>query len=151
MSAVKIRPGLLFDIEVIRDFQVTMANETESLILDPEVVYKGVSAVFDDPSKGKYWVADIGGDVVGCLLTISEWSDWRNGTVLWIHSVYVKPEFRKSGVFKELYLHLKSMVMNSHELRGLRLYVDKSNNKAQKVYENLSMSSEHYHLYEWMK
>ena len=48
-------------------------------------------------------------------------------------------------------MHLKSMVLNSQELRGLRLYVDKSNDKAQKVYENLSMSGEHYHLYEWMK
>lgn len=148
---IKVRPGLLFDIDVIADFQVRMALESENMKLDPPTVNKGVSAVIDDPSKGKYWLAEIDGDVAGCLLTIPEWSDWRNGSVLWIHSVYVKPEYRKNGVYKALYEHLKQMVNEAPDLRGLRLYVDKSNFSAQKVYEKLGMSGEHYHLYEWMK
>ncbi len=148
---IHIRPGLLFDIGVIADFQIKMAFETENLVLDPKIVNLGVSAVFDDPSKGKYWLAEINNQVVGCLLTVPEWSDWRNGTVLWIHSVYVKNEHRKSGVFKKLYTHLEQMVAQSPELRGLRLYVDKSNHNAQKVYESLGMSGEHYHLFEWLK
>lgn len=150
--SLKIRPGLLFDVDIIADYQVKMAFETENgLKLDPPTVQKGVSAVMDDPSKGKYWLAELDGDVVGCLLTVPEWSDWRNGTVLWIHSVYVKPEARKSGVYKALYSHLKQMVNESGEYRGLRLYVDKTNLNAQKVYESLGMSGEHYHLFEWMK
>jgi GNAT superfamily N-acetyltransferase len=148
---ISIRPGLLFDIETIADFQIRMALETETLKLDHSTVIKGVSAVFDDPTKGKYWIAESDGHVVGCLLTIPEWSDWRNGTVLWIHSVYVLEKFRQLGVFKKLYLHLKDMVETSSDLRGLRLYVDKSNLKAQRVYESLGMSGEHYHLFEWLK
>lgn len=148
---IKIRPGLLFDVDVIADFQIKMAFETENIKLDPPTVTLGVSAVFDDPSKGKYWLAEVDGNVVGCLLTVPEWSDWRNGTVLWIHSVYVHPDFRKHGVYKMLYGHLKQMVSESRDLRGLRLYVDKTNEKAQKVYEALGMNGEHYHLYEWMK
>lgn len=151
MTEVKIRPGLLFDIPAIADFQIRMANETENLKLDPPTVEKGVSAVFDDPHKGKYWLAEIQGRVVGCLLTVPEWSDWRNGTVLWIHSVYVVPECRNQGVYKKLYLHVKQLVMDSSEYRGLRLYVDKTNAVAQQVYEALGMSGEHYHLYEWLK
>ena len=147
----KIRPGLLFDIDIIADFQVKMAWETELMKLDPKIVDLGVTGVMDDPSKGKYWLAEVDGNVVGCLLTIPEWSDWRNGTVLWIHSVYVHPEFRKYGVFKSLYSHLKQLVNETSDYRGLRLYVDKTNLKAQKVYESLGMSSEHYHLFEWMK
>lgn len=148
---IKIRPGLLFDIQIIADFQEKMAWETEQLKLDPATVEKGVAAVFDDPTKGKYWLAECQGEVVGCLLTVPEWSDWRNGTVMWIHSVYVKPNFRKLGVFKLLYTHLKEMVETSTDLRGLRLYVEKANDRAQKVYEALGMSGEHYHLYEWLK
>ena len=149
---IKIRPGLLFDIDTIADFQVKMAFETENgLKLDPPTVNLGVSAVMDDPSKGKYWLAEVDGNVVGCLLTVPEWSDWRNGTVLWIHSVYVDPNFRKHGVFKALYGHLKEMVQTSPELRGLRLYVDKSNARAQEVYQKLGMSDDHYSLVEWMK
>ena len=148
---IKIRPGLLFDISLIADFQMRMALETESLKLDPQTVELGVGAVFDDPTKGKYWLAEVDGKVAGCLLTVPEWSDWRNGTVLWIHSVYVPENFRRLGVYKKLYLHLKQMVSESKDLRGLRLYVDKGNVSAQKVYESLGMSGEHYHLYEWLK
>lgn len=151
MSEILIRPGLLFDVQTIADFQVEMAMETENLKLDPSTVEKGVTSVLDDPSKGKYWLAEMNGDVVGCLLTVPEWSDWRNGTVLWIHSVYVIPGQRKSGVYRKLYTHLKKMVEESKDLRGLRLYVDKTNERAQKVYEVLGMNGEHYHLYEWLK
>lgn len=148
---IKIRPGLLFDIDTIADYQVKMALETENMKLDPGTVNLGVTAVMDDPGKGKYWLAEIDGKVAGCLLTVPEWSDWRNGTVLWIHSVYVHPDFRKHGVYKAMYGHLKQMVDEAHDLRGLRLYVDKTNIQAQKVYEALGMSGEHYHLFEWMK
>ena len=148
---IKIRPGLLFDIDTIAEYQVKMAFETENMKLDPATVNLGVTAVMDDPGKGKYWLAEIDGKVAGCLLTIPEWSDWRNGTVLWIHSVYVHPDFRKHGVYKAMYGHLKQMVDEAHDLRGLRLYVDKTNIQAQKVYEALGMSGEHYHLFEWMK
>lgn len=151
MSQVLIRPGLLFDIDIIADFQCKMAQETENLALDLATVISGVSAVMDDPSKGKYWIAEKAGEVVGCLLTVNEWSDWRSGTVLWIHSVYVLPALRKNGVFKSLYLHLKTMVEEDSSLRGLRLYVDKSNSAAQGVYQSLGMSKEHYHLFEWLK
>lgn len=151
MSEIIVRPGLLFDVQTIADFQVKMALETENLKLDPPTVEKGVTAVLDDPGKGKYWLAEVNGEVVSCLLTVPEWSDWRNGTVLWIHSVYVKPELRKAGVYKKMYTHLRDMVQESKEYRGLRLYVDKTNERAQKVYEALGMNGEHYHLYEWLK
>jgi len=150
--SIKVRVGLLFDTDTIADFQVKMAKETENLELDPDTVHKGVSAVFDNPEKGKYFVAEANGEVVGCLLTVPEWSDWRNGTVLWIHSVYVIPAFRSQGVFKMLYENLVTMVNSpDNDLRGLRLYVEKANTNAQKVYEKLGMSGEHYHLYEWLK
>ncbi len=110
----------------------------------------GVQAVIDDPRKGTYWVSERDGALVGCLLTVPEWSDWRNGTVLWIHSVYVVPEARGLGVYKSLYRHLQHRVHESDDLRGLRLYVDKRNHNAQRAYEALGMTAEHYHLYEWL-
>lgn len=150
--SIKVRVGLLFDAGIIASYQVKMALETENLKLDPQTVEKGVSAVFDNPEKGKYYVAEANGEVVGCLLTVPEWSDWRNGTVLWIHSVYVLPEYRSKGIFRMLYQNLVDMVNSEdNDLRGLRLYVEKTNGPAQKVYEKLGMSGEHYHLYEWLK
>ena len=146
-----VRPGRIADADTIVDFQIRMAAETEQLVLDRDRVGKGVKAVFEDPAKGAYWVAEQAGRVVGGLLTVPEWSDWRNGTVLWIHSLYVIPEARGQGVFRALYATLREQVEASGDLCGLRLYVDRGNDRAQSVYEALGMDGEHYRVYEWMK
>jgi GNAT superfamily N-acetyltransferase len=135
----------------ITRFQVAMALETENLRLDPETCSQGVRAVFDRPHLGQYFVCVKAARVVGSLLIIPEWSDWRNGMVWWIHSVFVTPEERGSGIFRTLYDHVRSLVEQDPGLRGLRLYVDKTNLSAQKVYTKIGMSDEHYLLYEWMK
>jgi GNAT superfamily N-acetyltransferase len=144
----KARPT---DHETITKFQLAMALETERLKLDPETCSRGVRAVFEDPHKGTYYVCEREGRAIGSLLIITEWSDWRNGAVWWIHSVYVAPEARGAGVFKALYEHVKSLVASDEGLRGLRLYVDKSNSSAQVVYKKIGMTDEHYSLFEWMK
>ena len=148
---IEIRKGKLSDTERIVELQVRMAQETEGLGLDKTVVGRGVQGVFQEPARGTYWVAEEKGRVVGVLLAIPEWSDWRNATVLWIHSLYVIPEARGQGVFKKLYLNLEKQVQQSPELAGLRLYVDKQNKSAQEVYEKLGMNKHHYELYEWLK
>ena len=148
---IQIRQAILSDSPFIVDAQIAMAKETEALTLDPEVVHLGVQAVFRDRGKGVYWVACVDHEVVACLITVPEWSDWRNGTVLWIHSVYVHPDFRRRGVYRMLYAHLKSKVEQDHALCGLRLFVEKKNKSAQKTYEALGMSNDHYELYEWLK
>jgi ribosomal protein S18 acetylase RimI-like enzyme len=152
-----IRPGAADvpgDLETITDFQLRMARETEGLELDPGTVIRGVAAVLADPGKGSYWLAERDGStggIVGSLLTTFEWSDWRNGTVLWIQSVYVVPGERGRGVYRALYEHLKRRVENDPGLKGLRLYVDRRNAAAQEVYERLGMTREHYELFEWLK
>ena len=148
---VEIRKAKLSDSECIVDLQLKMAQETEGLTLNKNVVTKGVHAVFQHPAHGTYWVAEEKDEILGVLLAIPEWSDWRNGTVLWIHSLYVVPEARGRGVFKKLYLNLKEQVEQSPELVGLRLYVDRQNKLAQKIYDKLGMNKEHYELYEWLK
>ncbi len=148
---IEIRKGKLSDLECIVELQLRMAQETEGLRLDRDVVSRGVQGVFQEPARGTYWVAEEKGELLGMLLAIPEWSDWRNGTVLWVHSLYVIPQARRRGVFKKLYLNLKKQVEQSPELMGLRLYVDKTNKPAQEVYERLGMSKEHYELYEWLK
>ncbi|MBW7988646.1 MAG: GNAT family N-acetyltransferase [Planctomycetes bacterium] len=148
---IEIRKGKLSDTERIVELQLQMAHETEGLRLDKQVVTKGVRGVFQQPQRGSYWVAEEDGKFLAVFLAIPEWSDWRNATVLWIHSLYVIPQARKKGVFSKLYSNLKQQVEQSPDLAGLRLYVDKQNEPAQKVYEKLGMNKHHYELYEWLK
>src|SRR5262245_2401933 len=97
------------DAPSITDFQIAMARETEGISLDPAICAAGVRSVFEDPSRGQFYVGVSETRVVGSALTTFEWSDWRNGTVWWIQSVYVVPEFRKQGVYTGLYAFIRRL------------------------------------------
>jgi GNAT superfamily N-acetyltransferase len=147
---ITVRPAALNDIKTLVEFQQNMAMETENVSLDAHILTKGMNILFEDPSKGKYYVAEENGIIVGCLMTTYEWSEWRCGNVLWIQSVYITKSHRGMGVYKKMYEFIKALVTPESGYRGIRLYVDKTNLEAQKVYEKLGMNGEHYLLYEWM-
>ena len=138
-------------IEAIVAFQLAMAKETEDLRLDREVCTAGVAAVFKDAARGRFFVGEKDGAVVGSAMITYEWSDWRNGVVWWIQSVYVVPEFRRQGVYAGLYAHIQRLAREGSDVRGIRLYVDRRNTAAQEVYARLGMNGEHYQVFEWMK
>jgi RimJ/RimL family protein N-acetyltransferase len=146
-----IREAAAKDILTIIDFQKKMAWETEKVTLDTAILSKGVENLFADISRGKYYVVEENSVVVGSLMTTYEWSEWRNGNVLWIQSVYIVESHRGKGIYKKLYGHIQQLVANSPDLKGIRLYVDKTNKAAQQVYEKLGMNGEHYQVFEWMK
>ncbi len=146
-----VREAKSGDLIPIMEFQLAMAKETEGIGLDRRTVEKGVAAVLEDSAKGTYYVAEAEGRLIGSLLTTYEWSDWRNGTVLWIQSVYVVPEFRRKGVYSNIYEYVKNHVLESNNLKGIRLYADKKNSGAQQVYRKLGMNPDHYVTFEWLK
>ena len=151
MMEITYRQGLPTDAETIVAFQIAMAHETEDVVLNEEICTRGVHAVFERADLGKYYVAEQDGKVIGSLMITYEWSDWRNGMVWWIQSVYISPPARQQGVYAGLYDHIKTIVNADSNLRGIRLYVDERNQRAQKVYAKLGMNGEHYRVFEWMK
>lgn len=145
------RSGRPDDAVTIALFQRLMARETEDVELDVATTERGVRGVFDEPSRGAYFVAEDDGEIVGCLLITYEWSDWRARNVWWIQSVYVAQTHRRRGVYAALYAHVRELVERDPDLGGIRLYVDRRNTSAQQVYSRLGMNGEHYLVYEWMK
>jgi len=148
---ITIRKALVSDIPVLVDFQQKLAWESEGVKLDAQILNRGINAMFHDVSKGSYFLAEHEKEIVGCHMITFEWSDWRNGMVWWLQSVYVKETHRKLGVFRAMYDNLINIIKTDPGLIGLRLYVDKSNARAQRVYETMGMNGEHYTVFEWMK
>ena len=146
--SIHIRPAALSDAETIAAYNAAMARETEHLELDQERLLEGVRAVLRDSSKGLYWVAEIDGRVIGQMMITFEWSDWRNGVFWWIQSVYVHPDFRNRGVFRELYGFVAEKARSAGDVCGLRLYVERENQRAQRTYERLGMKKTSYDAYE---
>jgi len=148
---VRIRLALEEDKKTIAQFQLEMALETEDIDLKKDVLIDGVTAVFRDPAKGKYLVAEDDKQIVGSMLLTPEWSDWRDKWVLWIQSVYVLPEFRRKNIFSLMYAFAKQIAERDDDVAGMRLYVDNLNEKAIQVYKAIGMNGEHYRVFEWMK
>jgi len=136
------------DADSLIEFNQAMALETEGKQLDAQILGGGVKAVFGDDKKGFYVVAESDEKIGGGLMITFEWSDWRNAWFWWIQSVYITPEFRGQGVYRRLYEFVVGEAKMRGDVCGFRLYVEKENTRARKVYEKLGMESSHYLMYE---
>jgi GNAT superfamily N-acetyltransferase len=141
---VQIRPAEARDLEFIARGNAAMALETEHKQLDAPTVRLGVQSAFDHPGRGRYFVAEIDGRVVGQMMLTYEWSDWRNGEFWWIQSVYVSPDARRLGVFRALYDHVQQLARATEGVCGLRLYVEHDNIRAQQTYLGCGMVNAGY-------
>ena len=135
-NEIRVRTAEPSDAPIIVEFNQRMAEETEGKRLRTEILSAGVAAVFADRQRGFYVVAENNfKEVVGCLMITFEWSDWRNALFWWIQSVYVRADYRGTGVYRKLYERVKEMAINNQtSVCGFRLYVERENAKAQKVY-----------------
>ena len=138
-------------VDDIVDCQIRLALESENLQLDRKTVTRGVEHVFSNPMMGYYIAAVDENELVGCALITYEWSDWRNGLVLWLHSLYVLPEFRRRNIFKRIWSFVQQRIQLDEKIKGLRLYVDSQNFMAKNVYHRIGMKTGHYEIFEWMR
>ena len=145
---LSIRTATAADWECVADFNCRLARETEDKELNRAKIEPGVQAVVGDANRGVYYLAEQDGKVIGQLMITREWSDWRNGWFWWIQSLYVIAESRGRGVFKSLYRHVESEAAKASDVRGLRLYVDEDNQRAQDVYARLGMNKSRYEFFE---
>jgi ribosomal protein S18 acetylase RimI-like enzyme len=147
MTGITVREGTMDDSAALTRFNIELALESEDLHLDPDTVSKGVRALLEDPNKGRYFVAQRDGEVIGQLATTFEWSDWRNGMFIWIQSVFIDAAHRKSGAFRALYRHVEEL-SQAPGMCGVRLYVHEHNEGAIATYKRLGMVSPGYSVLE---
>ncbi len=147
-ASLLIRPARGDDAAILAQFNCAMALETEHKQLHEPTVLAGVQGLLARPEFGFYLIAERGTEVVGSLMITSEWSDWRNGLFWWVQSVYVTPAHRRTGIYRQLYQEVKRLAAQRGDVCGFRLYCERDNHTAQKVYESLGMQRTDYLLYE---
>ena len=145
---IHVRAARQEDVSLMVRWQLAMALETEDKPLDEAVLARGIQRAFADPHKGRYFIAEIGGQPAGTLMLTWEWSDWRDGWWWWIQSVFVDEAFRRRGVYRALYAHVLAQAEADPEVRGIRLYVEQDNASARRTYEFLGMQHPGYVMYE---
>ena len=146
--SVRVRPARAADLETLVAFNRAMALETERKRLDAATVRRGVRRALRDADRGRYFVAERGGRIAGALLLTREWSDWRDGWFWWIQSVYVEPTERRRGVYATLHRAVLARARATRDVVGIRLYVERHNRRAQRVYAALGMHPTGYLVFE---
>jgi ribosomal protein S18 acetylase RimI-like enzyme len=145
---LSVRIGQDKDVDTLVKHNIALSAETEQKRLSQPIVAQGVRTLLKNPQYGFYSVAEIDGEVVGSCMITYEWSDWRCSLFWWIQSVYVKPEFRRQGIFRKLYEFLTEKAAQEQNVCGFRLYVEKSNHIGQNTYSGVGMKEAPYKLYE---
>ena len=104
-----------------------------------DMLKAGLRALLADPALGFLVVAEAQRRIVGMLRVCYEWSPYRNGMMWWIENVYVKPEWRRKGVYKAMHAHVLAATHDDPHARGLRLYTEEDNHAARRAYQNVGM------------
>ena len=142
-----IREACESDLPSLVEYNLALARETENLDLNKDTLRLGIQNSF--ALQGcHYFVAETEGNVVGQTMITSEWSDWRNGTIWWMQSVYVHPSYRKQGVFSKIFKHIETIAKKKSTIQSLRLYVMKNNQAGLKTYQSVGMNNSGYLVYE---
>ena len=144
---LNIRKAIKSDVSTLAKNNQALANETENINLKLDTIISGVSNALDREDC-HYFIAESNEIVVGQTLITNEWSDWRNGLIWWMQSVYVLPNFRRQGVFRALFKHIESLARNNQKVKALRLYVIQNNYSGINTYETLGMNDSGYIVFE---
>lgn len=145
---ITIRRANSDDVTVVTDFNCRLAAETEDRTLDVNIVREGVRRGLTVGDEVSYYVAESAETVIGQLMLTREWSDWRNGWMVWLQSVYVVEEFRGRGVFRLLLETVRQELAVDDDVVGLRLYVENENAAAIATYGRLGFAQPGYRVME---
>ncbi len=147
-SGLIVRDAKPQDLDVLVEFNLAMARESEGRELDVQTLREGMRTLLDDPARGRVFVVEDHGRIAATLMLTTEWSDWRNGWFWWIQNVYVDPGHRRRGHYRRLHEYVCALAAREPDVHGLRLYVEQENHGARQTYRSLGMDETAYRLYE---
>jgi len=147
VTDIFVREAEQSDVSTLIECNLSLADETESISLDKNILRLGIEKALE-LNDCRYLVAELDNKIVGQTMLTSEWSDWRNGVIWWMQSVYVNPDYRKRGVFQSILKYIENLAEKTPEVKALRLYVMDDNQIARRAYQNLGIKNSSYLVYE---
>jgi len=97
---------------------------------------KAFNDVLTDNTYVDCFIFEYNSEIAGYGLLNKSYSREAGGLVLWIEELYVKKQFRGKGLGSEFI----SFVENNFDFKRLRLEVEKTNQRAVKMYERNGLS-----------
>jgi len=141
---MNVRCAIFEDVAEIHTMLRASASEqgsVESLCATEENL---IDDGFSREPKFQVLIAEQNGEAVGLALYFFIYSTWTSRNGLYLEDLYVRPEFRKQGIARELMRHLARVAKDNH--CGRMIWLVLRNNPAVKFYQRLGAAA----LEEWM-
>ena len=119
----------------VRDFWLF-----EKLRWETVDVSRVLASLLDDPSRGRVFVAEADGELVGYSVLAFGYSLEHGGLDALVDELYVRPELRGDGLGTRL-LEALAATCRALGITRLHLEVDRTNPRAQKLYARLGFGS----------
>ena len=144
---ITVRKALLTDLPNIVSLYLENSNRHWA-DFNKQMLASGLRTLISSPSKGFQMVAEVEYDIIGMLRISPEWSPLRDSSFWWIENVYVKPNWRRKGVYRKMYKYVYDSAKGNPKICGIRLYTDQNNTAARKTYVETGMRGKLSELFE---
>ena len=141
-----VRKAKRTDCDEIVAHDLTLAEETEQWIPELNTVTRGVQKVLEENTYGFYLVVEEDGIIIGQVFVTSEWSDWRNASIWWLHRIYIQKKWRSKGIFRLIIDTLLDLAKDT-DIFAIRLYVQPTNMNAKEIYEHMGFSKTSFEIF----
>ena len=131
---MRVRLAVPQDAETIAENNIKLAEdfyqiEKVTLNIQLQTNKKGVLSAIADQNNGFYVVAEDHGNIVGQIFITSEWSDWRNQEIWWLHRIFVQKDMRRKGILRLLLADIERRAQEN-TVFAVRLYLHQENKDA---------------------
>jgi GNAT superfamily N-acetyltransferase len=133
---VSIRAATPEDVPVIRTLIAELAEyerAPDAAVGTDELITR---ALFGTPPHAEAVIASLDGAIAGFALFFGTFSTWLSRPGIWLEDLFVRPQFRGSGVGRALFAHVASIAV-ARECPRLEWTVLKWNTPAVGFYERL--------------
>lgn len=108
--------------------------EEHDILVSPEELADAVDGVFDEPTRGIFWVARAGGRPVGVAYLAFTWALEHGGRSAWLEQLYVLPELRGQGIGRSLLLDACEYAEEKAGCAAVELEVEESHARSSTLY-----------------
>jgi len=130
----------LEELEEVVNMICKMAKETENKSLDEKKVTEAVNNFFHNKIFGHYFIIvdEANNNFCGMNMITYEYNINTDKTLVWIQSVFIEKEYRKKKLFRKLLQENENFVIKNENFeKKVKLYMEKTNTTAEKVYHKL--------------
>lgn len=135
---IQVRRATKEEVTFLAENTAKIAWETEQKVCDTQQTIKFTLPGFDYPDSTSFWIASINGEDAGSMCNTIEYNVAKNSSYTWFQSVYIRAEHRGKKIFTEMFQKSLEEAKKAGHI-GLKLYVERNNDRARNIYQHLGM------------